>query len=597
MNDFKTPVARLARVFREARDNWRAKALERQARLRAAQVRLRDLEHSRAYWKARALAAETLVSMSQQPPPPSDTPPASSEATGAPPGDEDPPRGAVLRQSSTPVANHHYSLGVMELSVHLYLHVHLGCRSVTEVLRRLTAPECVDVPAYTTVLNWCYRLGLALLQRPRPRREDWIFILDLTLSCGELKCLVLLGLPASRLTATGYSPRHTDMTVLAVEITTKSTGAWIEGVLTRVAQQAGEPVQILSDHGGDVRKGVSLFCQSHPQCVETYDISHATANALKAHWRHDTQWSAFVQQASATLKRCQQSDLAFLQPPIQRAKARYMAIGAQIQWAQRLLAFHDRGDFSALKRPCVFSAMAWERLCQLWEPSRVKPLKALIGQRYDTRQALSAALHQALIAQHAPDFEYIEDDAFWRLADQGYARFLHAFEWVLDYRALLPPWAHTLAISTTIQTELKTHGLSRHSAQTLKAKLDAPAPLPPPVADFQARLLEQVERQAEKLPPGVTWMASSDIIESVLGRYKRFTERGPLKEIGKLVLTIPAFLTDLTAPLIREAMESVRLLDVEQWVDAHLGESMLKRRRQALKPTQPPTPQLALQPT
>jgi len=593
MNDFKTPVARLARVFREARDTWRAKALERQARLRAAQVRIRDLEHSRAYWKARALAAETPASIGHPPQPPSEVPPASSEATGAPPGDEEPPRGAVLRQSSTPVANHHYSLEVMELSVHLYLHVHLGCRRVTEVLRRLSAPQVVEVPAYTTVLNWCYRLGLALLQRPVPRREDWIFILDLTLACGELKCLVLLGLPASRLTETGYSPRHTDMTVLAVEITTKSTGVWIEGVLTRVAQQVGEPVQILSDHGADVRKGVSLFCQSRPQCVETYDISHATANALKAHWRNDTQWQAFVKQASATLKLCQQTDLAFLAPPVQRTKARYMAVGTLIQWAERLLAFHDRADFTALKRPCVFSVTAWDRLSELWEPSRVEPLKALIGQRYDTRPALSAALHQRLIAQHAPDFDLIEDDAFWRLADQGYARFLHAFEWVLTYRTLLPQWAHTLAVSTTIQTELKTHGLSRHSPQILKATLDAQAPPPPPVADFQARLLEQVQHQADKLPPDVTWMASSDIIESVLGHYKRFTERGPLKEIGKLVLTIPAFLTDLTAPLVREAMESVRLQDVEQWVDAHLGESMLKRR---LKPTPLPT-QLALQPT
>ena len=58
MNDLKTPVSRLLRVFRDARDRWKAKALERQKRLRAAQVRIRDLERSRAYWKARALAGE-----------------------------------------------------------------------------------------------------------------------------------------------------------------------------------------------------------------------------------------------------------------------------------------------------------------------------------------------------------------------------------------------------------------------------------------------------------------------------------------------------------------------------------------------------------
>jgi len=58
MNDLKTPMSRLLRVFRDGRARWRAKALERQQRLRAAQVRIRDLEHSRAYWKARALVAE-----------------------------------------------------------------------------------------------------------------------------------------------------------------------------------------------------------------------------------------------------------------------------------------------------------------------------------------------------------------------------------------------------------------------------------------------------------------------------------------------------------------------------------------------------------
>ena len=30
MNDLKTPVSRLVRLFRDARDRWRAKALERQ---------------------------------------------------------------------------------------------------------------------------------------------------------------------------------------------------------------------------------------------------------------------------------------------------------------------------------------------------------------------------------------------------------------------------------------------------------------------------------------------------------------------------------------------------------------------------------------
>ena len=97
------------------------------------------------------------------------------------------------------------------------------------------------------------------------------------------------------------------------------------------------------------------------------------------------------------------------------------------------------------------------------------------------------------------------------------------------------------------------------------------------------RVLQHIEHEAAKLPAGANWLASSDIIESVFGHYKTFTARGPLKEVGRLVLLIPAFLSDLSAPVIREAMASVRTVDVKHWVDTHIGESMLARRRRTLR--------------
>ena len=118
----------------------------------------------------------------------------------------------------------------------------------------------------------------------------------------------------------------------------------------------------------------------------------------------------------------------------------------------------------------------------------------------------------------------------------------------------------------------------------VRAALVAQGPLAAPVAEFQRRLLQHVEHEAAKLPADATWLASSDIIESVFGQYKTFTARGPLKEVGRLVLLIPAFLSDLGSTTIREALTSVRTIDVEQWVQTNLGPSMLARRRQALRP-------------
>jgi hypothetical protein len=563
MNDLKTPVSRLLRLVGEARAHWKAKALERQKRLRAAQVRIRDLEHSRSYWKARALEAEGRAPTNK----------ASGGETDEDSGEE-PPAGLV----ATRLANHHHCLEVITISAQLYLHAGLGCRGVSRVLRLFAQSLPLGIPASTTVLNWCCRLGLGVLSRALERREDWIFVVDHTLALGTLKCLVVLGIPAGRLVETGYSPRHCDMSVLAVEVTAHSTGLQVAATLEQVSARTGVPVQIVSDHGSDVRKGIALFRQQAPSCVETYDISHAVATQLKAHWRDHAPWQAFLQQAGTTLSHFQQTDLAFLLPPRQRTKARYMAIDAHIDWAQRLIGYHDQGDFSLIGRSCVFSANAWARLRARQGKRRADPLRVLIGQRYGTR----AALCEALCAHGATALDAL-DDAFWRLADCGYARFLEAFDWVLAYREHLPQWRQTIAVSKTIQTVLKTQGLSHASPPAVKAQLNALEPLAAPVATFRARMLEHVEQEAAKLPAGATWLASSDIIESVFGHYKAFAARGPLKEVGRLVLLIPALLSELSAPLIGEAMASVRSMDVEQWVQTHLGSSMLARRRRALR--------------
>jgi len=58
MQEFKSPVTRLARLFHKGRDNWREKALEKQSKVRSLEIKIRDLTNSRENWKARALAAE-----------------------------------------------------------------------------------------------------------------------------------------------------------------------------------------------------------------------------------------------------------------------------------------------------------------------------------------------------------------------------------------------------------------------------------------------------------------------------------------------------------------------------------------------------------
>ena len=55
MNSFERKALKQAN---ESKAKWKQKAIERNKRLRAAQLRIRDLEKSRQMWRDRAVAAQ-----------------------------------------------------------------------------------------------------------------------------------------------------------------------------------------------------------------------------------------------------------------------------------------------------------------------------------------------------------------------------------------------------------------------------------------------------------------------------------------------------------------------------------------------------------
>jgi hypothetical protein len=106
--------------------------------------------------------------------------------------------------------------------------------------------------------------------------------------------------------------------------------------------KTGVPRAIIDDHGGDLAGGVELFCQAHPETIEIYDVSHKAACLLKARLERDDQWKAFAAKAGQTKCSIQQTEWAFLIPPSQRIKARYMNLSPLIAWGINTLAILDK---------------------------------------------------------------------------------------------------------------------------------------------------------------------------------------------------------------------------------------------------------------
>src|SRR5262249_2485035 len=78
---------------------------------------------------------------------------------------------------------------------------------------------------------------------------------------------------------------------------------------------------------------------------------------------------------------------------------------------------------------------------------------------------------------------------------------------------------------------------------------------------------------------GQSWLGTSDVIESLFGKYKWFGEKAPYAEVGASVLALPLLTVELTAELVREAMVSVSVQDVRDWVANNVGPSTLSKVR------------------
>ncbi len=119
------------------------------------------------------------------------------------------------------------------------------------------------IPSYSVIRQWLAKIGLYELQRPKEKREDWIWILDFTIELGTEKCLVILGISSELITEkiqkSNGCLEHKDVEVLAIEIMKSTKGELVESVLEKVSKKVGIPQQIISDKGSDLYKGIKLY--------------------------------------------------------------------------------------------------------------------------------------------------------------------------------------------------------------------------------------------------------------------------------------------------------------------------------------------------
>jgi len=153
--------------------------------------------------------------------------------------------------------------------------------------------------------------------------------------------LLISGVRTSTLPPVGESLKLQHLEPLAILPVNKSNGEIVYEQLEELSRQIGVPRAILSDEGSDLMSGINLFCASRPDCSKLSDITHYAARLLKKRLKQNERWQSFCKRASQAKSQTTQTELAFLAPPRQRSKARFMNLHSLLSWAEKLLNIED----------------------------------------------------------------------------------------------------------------------------------------------------------------------------------------------------------------------------------------------------------------
>lgn len=207
----------------------------------------------------------------------------------------------------------------------------------------------LGLPHWSTGRLWLLRLGYYKLTRVKQWADDWVWLIDHSQQIGKEKVLVVLGLRLSQLPPQGECLCYEDLELIDLIPVRQSNKRIVDEQLEANVSKTGVPRAIIRDDGGDLTGGAKLFCSRHPETCHIYDVKHKTAALLRRRLRNDDRWKALTSRAAQIKTQLQLTDVAFLVPPNQRSKGRYMNLEELVGWGMKTLEILDQPPPSVLK--------------------------------------------------------------------------------------------------------------------------------------------------------------------------------------------------------------------------------------------------------
>jgi hypothetical protein len=225
----------------------------------------------------------------------------------------------------------------------------LGYKQIEKVFKILLSDSDQKKPSDSTIRLWVMRYGFAKLNNPLPDGQ-WVIIGDVTVDIGTLKCLATVGVNLDTLyKREDITLTLDDLEIVGIHPTHNATGEFAKESFQKDIDRLGglEKVKgILIDQGSDLTKGAKLLQQAGIKVKFLHDVSHKLANVLEKNLKDDPLWEEYTKQLTKTKQLVQQTELAALQPPKQRSKARFMNISLYVYWFTKIKEIKQNGNLN-----------------------------------------------------------------------------------------------------------------------------------------------------------------------------------------------------------------------------------------------------------
>ena len=149
--------------------------------------------------------------------------------------------------------------------------------------------------------------------------------------------------------------------------------------------------------------------------------------------------------------------------------------------------------------------------------------------------------------------------------------------WISHYSELITELSEINHSIKKVEKELKHNGLSISSFEKCKKileKLESNNG-----KQFKEILIFKINQQIQLLPNTDTVLFSTDILESIFGKYKNRVSENPMASITCLMLIIAAFTCNLTEESVKQSIENVKIADIKKWSHENIGISLFEKRK------------------